>query len=90
MLIRLRIDIYLKLMGVFKTRSMSGKACRSGHVSMEGRKLKPSHTVKTGDIIDIVKPDGSSSSVEVLGIPETAQVSRQQRREYHRIVGMEG
>lgn len=86
----MRIDIYLKLMGIFKTRSMSGKACKSGYVSMEGRKLKPSHTVKTGDIIDIVKPDGSCSSIEVLGIPETGQVSRKQRGEYHRIVGMEG
>ena len=86
----MRIDTYLKLMGIFRTRSMSRKACRSGYVSMEGRKLKPSHTVKTGDIVDIVKPDGSTTSIEVLDVPETGQVSRKQRRDYHRIVGMEG
>jgi len=33
----LRIDLFLSLTGVFKTRSVAGKACRTGHVTLNGK-----------------------------------------------------
>jgi len=86
----LRIDIYLKLTGIFRTRSLAGKACKGGYVTIGGAGVKSSHSVGKGDIITIVKPDGSKRSIEVLEIPSGKQVSRKDRQDFFRIVGMEG
>jgi len=86
---QLRIDIYLKLMGVFKTRSIAGKACKGGYVSMADKKVKSSYTVSGGNLFEIVKPDGGRIALEVIGIPSSGQVSRKDRQDYCRIVGIE-
>ena len=86
----MRVDIYLKLMGIFKTRSITGKACKGGFITISGKAVKSSSTVNTGDMLEIVKPDGSILSVEVLKIPTGKQVARKDRQDYFRIVGMEG
>lgn len=51
-----RIDKWLWAARIFKTRSMAAAACKKGQVSMNGAQLKPSRTVKPGDIIDVRKP----------------------------------
>ena len=86
----MRIDIYLKLTGIFRTRSLAGKACRGGYITIDGAALKSSHSVVRGDIVTVVKPDGSKQSIEVLDIPSGKQVSRKDRQNFFRIVGMEG
>ena len=85
----MRIDVYLKLMGIFKTRSVAGKACKSGFVSIDDKAVKSSLTLQSGDLLEIVKPDGSRLTVEVLEVPPEKQVSRKDRQNYCRIVGME-
>ena len=89
MMVQVRIDVYLKLMGIFKTRSIAGKACKAGYISSGGNTVKSSLSVQNGDIFEIVKPDGSRLTVEVLKIPSEKQVSRKDRQDYCRIVGME-
>ena len=89
MMVQVRIDVYLKLMGIFKTRSVAGKACKAGFVSIDGKACKSSLSIQNGDLLGIVKPDGSSLTVEVLKIPPDKQVSRKDRQDYCRIVGME-
>lgn len=90
MTIQVRIDIYLKLMGVFVTRSVAGKACKAGCVLIHDRPVKSSYSVQKDDLIEIVKPDNSKVSVCVLEIPSGKQVSRKDRQDYCRIVGIEG
>lgn len=51
-----RIDKWLWAARIFKTRSMAAAACKKGQVSMNGAQLKPSRTVKPGDIVDVRKP----------------------------------
>ena len=51
-----RIDKWLWAMRVFKTRTIATDACKKGRVSMGGANVKPSRTVKPGDIIDVRKP----------------------------------
>ena len=51
-----RIDKWLWATRIFKTRSMAAAACKKGQVSMNGAQLKPSRTVKPGDIVDVRKP----------------------------------
>ena len=43
-------------MRVFKTRSMATDAVKKGRVSMGGSVIKPSRTVKEGDVIEVKKP----------------------------------
>ena len=51
-----RIDKWLWAARIFKTRSMAAAACKKGQVFMNGAQLKPSRTVKPGDIVDVRKP----------------------------------
>ena len=51
-----RIDKWLWRMRVFKTRTIATDACRKGRVTMGGTAVKPSRTVKPGDVIDVRKP----------------------------------
>ena len=51
-----RIDKWLWAMRVFKTRTIATDACKKGRVTMGGVSVKPSRTIKVGDIIDVKKP----------------------------------
>lgn len=51
-----RIDKWLWAMRVFKTRTIATDACKKGRVSMDGAVVKPSRTVKPGDVVDVRKP----------------------------------
>lgn len=51
-----RVDKWLWAMRVFKTRTIATEACKKGRVMMGGVAVKPSRTVKVGDVIDVRKP----------------------------------
>ncbi|MDE5796641.1 MAG: RNA-binding S4 domain-containing protein, partial [Muribaculaceae bacterium] len=51
-----RIDKWLWAMRVFKTRTIATDACKKGRVSIGGATVKPSRTIKVGDIIEVRKP----------------------------------
>ena len=51
-----RIDKWLWAMRVFKTSTIATEACKKGRVMMGGNPVKPSRTIKEGDVIDVRKP----------------------------------
>lgn len=51
-----RIDKWLWAMRVFKTRTVATEACKKGRVMMGGVPVKPSRTIKEGDVIEVRKP----------------------------------
>lgn len=51
-----RIDKWLWAMRVFKTRTISTEACKKGRVSVGDVVVKPSRTIKVGDVINVRKP----------------------------------
>jgi ribosome-associated heat shock protein Hsp15 len=52
----LRIDKFLWAARVFKTRTIAAEACTKGHVIINNVSVKPSRTVKVGEVIYVRKP----------------------------------
>ena len=51
-----RIDKWLWAVRLYKTRSMATDACKKGQVTMNGATMKPSKTIKEGDVVSVRKP----------------------------------
>lgn len=62
-----RIDKWLWCMRVFKTRTIATDACKKGRVTMNGVTVKPSRTIKIGEIVEVKKPP-ITFTFKVLGI----------------------
>ena len=60
-----RIDKWLWAARIFKTRSIAADACKNGRVTISDTNVKPSHTIKVGEIINVKKPP-ITYSFEVL------------------------
>jgi ribosome-associated heat shock protein Hsp15 len=47
-----RIDMWLKLVCLFKHRADATEACKGGHVKINGQRVKPAASVKPGDTVE--------------------------------------
>lgn len=50
-----RIDKWLWAVRIYKTRSIAAEACKRGHIMIGERSVKPSHTVRIGDVVKVKK-----------------------------------
>ena len=50
-----RIDKWLWAVRIYKTRSIAAEACKKGHIMIGERSVKPSYTVREGDIVKVKK-----------------------------------
>ena len=51
-----RVDKWLWAARIFKTRSIAVDACKNGRVTIGGVNVKPSRSVKVGEVISVRKP----------------------------------
>lgn len=65
-----RIDKWLWMVRLFKTRSMATDACNAGKVKMEGNNLKASKSIKENEIY-VVRIGQLEKTVQVLGSPKS-------------------
>ena len=65
-----RIDKWLWMVRLFKTRSMATDACNAGKVKMDGNNLKPSKNIKENEIY-VVRIGQLEKTVQVLGSPKS-------------------
>jgi ribosome-associated heat shock protein Hsp15 len=61
-----RLDIWLDVSCLFKTRSEAQKACRGGKVTANGQTVKPNRRLRVGDELVISRPLGRKQRVRVL------------------------
>ncbi len=66
-----RLDSWLDVACLFKTRSEATKACKLGKVKVNGAEAKPHRDVKLGDEIEIQRPFGRKQLITVLGVADT-------------------
>ena len=66
-----RLDTWLDVACLFKTRSEAQKACKLGKVSVNGSAAKPHRDVKVGDKIEINRPLGRKQLLTVLALAST-------------------
>jgi len=85
----MRIDLFLKVTGLLKTRSIASKAIEAGAVRLNGAAVKASCAVAVGSVISLVKPDGSGITLRVLSVPESKNVSRKDRSTLYDVIGEE-
>lgn len=74
-----RLDVWLDVACVFKTRSEAQKACKLGKVSVNGQIAKPHRELKAGDKLTIQRPMGRKQLLTVLGVADRS-VSRADAR----------
>ena len=65
-----RIDVWLDVACLFRTRSEAQKACKAGKVDINGQTAKPNRLVREGDEIEIGRPFGRKQRLVVRRIAE--------------------
>ena len=66
----LRLDIWLDIACLFRTRSEAQKACKSGKLSVNGQPAKPNRVVRAGDEIEIRRPFGRKQQIVICGLDD--------------------
>lgn len=66
----MRLDLWLDVSCLFKTRSEAQKACKNGKVEVNGQPAKPHRELKPGDEIVLHRPLGRRQRVVVRALAE--------------------
>ena len=70
----MRLDKFLKVSRLIKRRTVANEACDSSRVTVNGKIVKPSYSVKVGDELTVVFGT-KLVTVRVLDIRETTKKS---------------
>ena len=66
----MRIDKWLWMVRLYKTRSIATEACNAGKVKLNGENVKPSRDVRVGEVYE-VHIGSLHKTVEVVGAPKS-------------------
>ena len=67
----LRLDIWLDVACLFRTRSEAQKACKGGKVEVNGQGAKAHRDIRPGDQVVISRPLGRKQRVVVYALADT-------------------
>ena len=65
-----RLDVWLDVACLFKTRSEAQKELKAGRISVNRQSVKPHRLIRVGDEIEIGRPMGRKQRVRVVGVTE--------------------
>lgn len=66
----LRLDLWLDVACLFRTRSAAQLAINGGKVHVNGQAAKPHREIRPGDVVEITRPLGRRQRVVVRGVAE--------------------
>jgi ribosome-associated heat shock protein Hsp15 len=67
---RLRLDVWLDIACLFRTRSEAQRACRSGRVEVNGSRAKAHREVGAGDGLVIARPFGRRQRIVIRALAD--------------------
>ncbi len=82
MSVSVRLDVWLDVACLFRTRSEAQKACKGGKVEVNGHSAKPHRDVRLGDVIEITRPQGRRQRVVVRTLTEK-QIPKAEARQLY-------
>ncbi len=65
-----RLDVWLDVACLYRTRSEAQKACQGGKVEVNGQSSKAHRPLRVGDELRLSRPFGRKQTVTVLGLAE--------------------
>ena len=77
-----RLDVWLDVACLFKTRSEAQKACRGGKVDVNGQTGRPNRLVRPGNEIEISRGHGRKQRVIVRELADRHMAKADARRLY--------
>jgi ribosome-associated heat shock protein Hsp15 len=77
-----RLDAWLDISCLFRTRSEAQKAVRAGKVAVNGQSAKPNRKLREGDELTIARPFGRKQTVRVVGFADRHIARAEARRLY--------
>jgi len=66
----MRLDVWLDVACLFKTRSEAKRACEGGKVDVNGDGARAHRDIRAGDEVEITRPFGRRQKVVVKGLAE--------------------
>jgi ribosome-associated heat shock protein Hsp15 len=77
-----RLDVWLDVACVFRTRSEAQKACRNSKVDVNGQPAKPNRRLRVGDTLEIGRPLGRKQKLKVLALADRHMARVEARKLY--------
>jgi ribosome-associated heat shock protein Hsp15 len=77
-----RVDVWLDVACLYKTRSEAQAACRTGKIEVNGQPAKPNRLVRAGDRLTLGRAFGRKQLLEVRGIAERHVAKAEARQLY--------
>jgi ribosome-associated heat shock protein Hsp15 len=77
-----RLDVWLDVACLFRTRSEAQKACKGGKVDVNGQRAKSKHVVRVGDIVELKRPYGRTQRLVVKAITQRHVTKAEARQLY--------
>ena len=78
----MRLDVWLDIACLYRTRSEAQKACKGGKVDVNGQGGKPHREISEGDEIVMSRPLGRKQKVVVRGFAEQHIAKAEARKLY--------
>ena len=77
-----RLDIWLDVACLFKTRSEAQKACKGGKIDVNGQTAKPNRLVRPGDTLKISRPFGRKQQIAIRALADR-HISKAEARQLY-------
>jgi ribosome-associated heat shock protein Hsp15 len=65
-----RLDVWLDVACIFRTRSEAQTACKGGKVAVNGQPAKPNRRMRLGDLIEISRPFGRKQKLRLVALAD--------------------